>query len=45
MQGRSVLLLLLLAFHLGRRMLETLLLMQYPADSKMHVAAYLFGMR
>jgi hypothetical protein len=31
--------------HLVRRMLETRLLMKYPAGARMHVLAYVFGLR
>ncbi len=31
--------------HLVRRALETRLLMRYPADAKMHLLAYIFGLR
>ena len=35
----------LLQMHLSRRLIESLLVFQYPADARMHVIAYLFGMR
>jgi 3-oxo-5-alpha-steroid 4-dehydrogenase 3 len=32
-------------FHLCRRFVETIFVMKYPKDAKMHVLAYLFGLR
>ena len=36
---------LLLSIHFGRRLAETEGLMRYPAGSRMHLVAYLFGLR
>ena len=35
----------MLQVHLVRRLLETLLLFDYPQGARMHLIAYLFGMR
>lgn len=45
MQVVSLLSLTLLEVHLARRMLETAYIMQYPEDAKMHLIAYVFGLR
>ena len=45
MQTISMAALLLLEVHLVRRMLETAFLMQYPKHAKMHLIAYVFGLR
>ena len=45
MQVVSLLSLTLLEVHLVRRMLETAYMMQYPEDAKMHLIAYVFGLR
>lgn len=36
--------LVLLQIHLIRRLLETLFMLQYPKEARMHIVAYLFGM-
>ncbi len=36
---------LLLQLHLTRRLLESVLVMRYPAGARMHAIAYLFGLR
>lgn len=41
---QSLLPLLLLQLHLARRLAETRLLMRYPADARMHIIAYIFGL-
>lgn len=41
----SSLAILFFQFHLCRRLAETLYVMKYPKDAKMHVLAYLFGLR
>ena len=35
----------LLQLHLARRLLETVWLMRYPAGARMHLVAYVFGLR
>lgn len=45
MQGVSFLCLVLLEVHLVRRMLETAYILHYPRDAKMHLIAYIFGLR
>lgn len=44
-EAASCLALCLLQLHLTRRLLESLLLFDYPKDSRMHLIAYLFGLR
>lgn len=41
----SLLALCLLEVHLVRRYLETVLIMQYPPNARMHGIAYLYGIR
>lgn len=36
---------MLLEVHLVRRMVETAFVMTYPIDAKMHLIAYIFGLR
>ena len=36
---------LLLQVHLTRRLLESFLVLRYPASARMHAIAYLFGLR
>ena len=35
----------MLQLHLTRRLMESVLLFDYPASARMHLIAYLFGMR
>ena len=37
--------LILLQLHLSRRLIESWVVFQYPADARMHFIAYLFGIR
>ncbi len=45
MQTISLASLVLLEVHLVRRMIETACIMNYPKDAKMHLIAYVFGLR
>jgi len=45
LQAASILALLLLQVHLLRRAWETHALLRYPANARMHIIAYLFGLR
>lgn len=45
MQAISLTSLVLLEVHLVRRMMETACIMKYPRGAKMHVIAYIFGLR
>jgi hypothetical protein len=42
---QPLLALLLMQLHLGRRALETTLMMRYPRGAVMHGIAYVFGLR
>ena len=44
-QAVTLMSLILLEVHLVRRSLETSSMMRYPADAKMHIIAYMFGLR
>ena len=45
MQAARVLALLLLQVHLSRRVVETVYIMKYPLSARMHLVAYVFGLR
>ena len=45
LQATTMVALLLLTVHLSRRELETIFMMKYPVTARMHVIAYLFGLR
>ena len=45
MQAARVLALLLLQVHLSRRVVETAYMMKYPLSARMHLVAYVFGLR
>jgi 3-oxo-5-alpha-steroid 4-dehydrogenase 3 len=43
-QGLTLLILAMFEFHLLRRFVETIWMMSYPKQARMHVVAYLFGL-
>lgn len=45
MGGQALLGMLCLLFHLSRRLIESICLMDYPEDAFMHLIAYFFGLR